>query len=120
MSRLSLLAVFGAVLTESVAAAPVPKGAAAPAAWPMFGGAPTRNMVNTRDKLARFPLKGPDWEDEADVKKWRREWVLWKADLGSRAYGGPVVAGGRVYVGTNNQRPRNKRDTRKNTDGEIE
>ena len=27
--------------------------------------------------------------------------------LGSKAYGGPVVAGGRVFVGTNNQNPRN-------------
>ena len=32
------------------------------------------------------------------------EWVVWKADLGSRAYGGPTVAGGKVFVGTNNER----------------
>src|SRR5581483_5524808 len=28
-------------------------------------------------------------------------------DLGSKAYGGPVVAGGKVFVGTNNEKPRN-------------
>ena len=38
--------------------------------------------------------------------------MLWKADLGSRSYGGPVVSGGKVYVGTNNENPRNKRDTK--------
>jgi len=32
--------------------------------------------------------------------------VKWVANLGSQSYGGPVVAGGQVYVGTNNQQPR--------------
>jgi outer membrane protein assembly factor BamB len=32
--------------------------------------------------------------------------VRWVAELGSYSYGGPVVAGGKVYVGTNNARPR--------------
>ncbi len=34
------------------------------------------------------------------------EGVLWTAELGSEAYGGPTVAGGMVFVGTNNDRPR--------------
>lgn len=41
-----------------------------------------------------------DW-DVADGKN-----VRWVAELGTTSYGGPVVAGGRVYVGTNNARPR--------------
>lgn len=32
--------------------------------------------------------------------------VRWTVELGSYAYGGPVVAGGRIFVGTNNSRPR--------------
>ncbi|HVR29580.1 MAG TPA: PQQ-binding-like beta-propeller repeat protein [Thermoanaerobaculia bacterium] len=32
--------------------------------------------------------------------------VRWVADLGSYSYGGPVVAAGKVLVGTNNTRPR--------------
>ena len=86
----------------------------------MFGGSPTRNMVNLKDKVAKFPTEGPKWDDEEDAKKWTAEWVLWKADLGSRAYGGPTIAGGRVYVGTNNENPRNPRDTKKGEDDEIE
>ena len=39
---------------------------------------------------------------------------------GRRAYGGPIIAGGKVFVGTNNERPRNNRDTKKNADGEVE
>ena len=36
----------------------------------------------------------------------RRRAFLWKADLGNHAYGGPIVAGGKVFVGTNNEKPR--------------
>jgi outer membrane protein assembly factor BamB len=32
--------------------------------------------------------------------------VRWVAELGSYSYGGPVVAGGKVFVGTNNAQPR--------------
>jgi outer membrane protein assembly factor BamB len=76
----------------------------------MFGGTPARNMVNLVDKNI------PD-KVEPDGRA-----TLWKAELGSRAYGGPTIAGGRVYVGTNNETPipRNLRDTLKNKDGEIE
>src|SRR5262249_32859226 len=37
--------------------------------------------------------------------------LKWTQKLGSRAYGGPVIAGGKVIVGTNNESPRNPRDT---------
>src|SRR5262249_24848084 len=32
--------------------------------------------------------------------------ILWVQDLGSKAYGGPVVADGKIFVGTNNEKPR--------------
>jgi outer membrane protein assembly factor BamB len=66
-------------------------------AWPMFGGTPARNMVNLRDK--DVPTK---WAVEGG----KLEHVKWVADLGTRSYGGPVIAGGRVFVGTNNDKPR--------------
>ena len=76
----------------------------------MFGGTPDRNMVNLAAKGV------PDKFNPED-----KEVLLWKADLGSRSYGGPVVAGGRVFVGTNNERPRNPdRDVARNKDGEVE
>ena len=36
--------------------------------------------------------------------------VKWMAELGSQSYGNPVVAGGQVYVGTNNELVRNPKE----------
>jgi outer membrane protein assembly factor BamB len=66
--------------------------------WPMLGGTPSRNMANPAAK--NVPT---DWSVDPDAARN----VLWHAELGSAAYGGPVVAGGRVFVGTNNSKPRN-------------
>src|SRR5258708_4743272 len=65
--------------------------------WPMFGGTPARNLVNTVEK--NMPT---DWS----VEEGKFKNIKWSAALGGRAYGGVVVAGGRVYVGTNNEEPR--------------
>ncbi len=57
----------------------------------MFGGTPSRNMVST-EKSA--PVS---WDVTTG------ENIKWKAKLGSQTYAGPVVYGGQVYVGTNNE-----------------
>ncbi len=75
----------------------------------MFGHDPSRNMVNLTEK--HIP---DDWDVQS------KQSVKWSAKLGSRAYGGPVVSGGKVFVGTNNQSPRNPRDARKRKDGKSE
>ncbi len=59
--------------------------------WPMWGGTADRNMVSNMKGLPT------SW----DVAKKLN--VKWVAALGSQAYGNPVVAGGQVYVGTNNE-----------------
>jgi outer membrane protein assembly factor BamB len=59
--------------------------------WPMWGGTPDRNMVSN--------MKG--MPETWDVNK--KTNVKWVAALGSQSYGNPVVAGGQVYVGTNNE-----------------
>jgi len=59
--------------------------------WPMWGGTPDRNMVSN--------MKGLPAEWDVKTKKN----VKWVADLGSQTYGNPVVAGGMVFVGTNNE-----------------
>jgi outer membrane protein assembly factor BamB len=56
----------------------------------MFGGSFVRNMVSGETGLPA------DW----DVKTGKN--VKWWADVGSQAYAGPVVAGGKLFVGTNN------------------
>lgn len=59
--------------------------------WPMWGGTPDRNMISNMKGL---PIS---W----DVKTKKN--VKWVAALGSQSYGNPIVAGGQVYVGTNNE-----------------
>jgi outer membrane protein assembly factor BamB len=66
--------------------------------WPMWGGTPDRNMVS---KMKGLPTS---W----DVKSGKN--VKWIGQLGSQAYGNPVVAGGQVYVGTNNELLRNPKE----------
>jgi outer membrane protein assembly factor BamB len=83
--------------------------------YAMFGGTPARNLVHPLPVSLshEFPV---DPEDKKVHVLGHR--VKWKADLGSRAYGGPVVAGGRVYAGTNNRCPRNPRDRGNPTEDE--
>lgn len=61
---------------------------------PQWGEAWNRNQVSQETGLpARFdPESGQN--------------VRWSARLGTEAHATPVIAGGRVYVGTNNQEPR--------------
>jgi outer membrane protein assembly factor BamB len=58
--------------------------------WPQWGGSPERNNV---------PQTGP-LPTKFNVKT--GENIRWSMPLGSETYGNPVVANGKVYVGTNN------------------
>src|SRR5687768_5511342 len=58
--------------------------------WPMWGGRPDRNMVSAEKNL---PAAWPDGGGKQ---------VKWTAKLGGSTYGNPVVAGGRVFIGTSN------------------
>ena len=74
--------------------------ACAPAAdQPQWGERFSRNMVSAETNLpASFdPATGSN--------------VLWTADLGTETHATPVIAGGCVYIGTNNGRPRDARQT---------
>ncbi len=59
--------------------------------WPMWGGTPDRNMISGAKNLPST------W----DIAK--KTNVKWVASLGSQSYGNPVVSGGTVFVGTNNE-----------------
>lgn len=61
--------------------------------WPMWGGRPDRNMVSTEKKLPA------GWEGTGGKQ------LKWTAALGTETMGNPVVAGGRVLIGTNNEAP---------------
>ena len=67
----------------------------APAAdQPQWGQAWSRNMVSGE----------PGLPDSFDPRTGRN--IQWSAELGTESHSSPVVAGGRVYIGTNNGHPR--------------
>jgi outer membrane protein assembly factor BamB len=59
--------------------------------WPMWGGTRERNMVSSMTGLPG------NWDVETKKN------VKWIAALGSQSYGNPVVANGKIFIGTNNE-----------------
>ena len=59
--------------------------------WPMWGGTGDRNMVSAMEAA---PVEW-DIDDKTNI--------VWVSKLGSQTYGNPVVADGKVFVGTNNE-----------------
>jgi len=70
--------------------------------WNQWGGSPQRNNtpvghnIPSTWKIGKFNLKTGEWNREGSQN------VKWVAKLGSQSYGNPVVADGKVFVGTNN------------------
>lgn len=94
-----LFAFLPGCLRQPVAIADQPaKGAKSD--LPMYGGSPARNMVNTIDK---------DTPVVWNVEDGKRKNIKWVAEIGGKSYGGPVIANGVVYMGTDNRNPRDKK-----------
>ena len=66
---------------------------------PQWGERHSRNMVSSEKGL-------PDCFDPVTGAH-----VNWVAEIGTETHSTPVIAGGRVYIGTNNGRPRDLRQT---------
>lgn len=74
--------------------------------WAEWGRQPIRNMYSPEKGLPdRFEIGNinPD-SDKVDLKTAKN--VKWVAKLGSQSYGNCTIAGGKVFVGTNNDSPR--------------
>jgi hypothetical protein len=72
-------------------------GAVSAAEQPQWGERFTRNMVSEEKNLP----------DTFDPKTGRN--IRWSAPLGTQTFATPVIANGRVFIGTNNHRPRDPR-----------
>ncbi len=81
------IATFLALVLFALAASRLPA-----ADWHMWGGTEQRNMINTVEKNI------PDSWDVTTGKN-----IKWVSQLGSQSFGNPVIAGGKIFVGTNNQ-----------------
>ncbi|HCN76226.1 MAG TPA: pyrrolo-quinoline quinone [Verrucomicrobiales bacterium] len=101
--------------------------------YPQWGGGNTRNMISDEKGLpididpgkkygprAAPKMAGrlrPNAEEAnkaagaEDIDMSTTKNCLWVAKLGSQTYGTPVIANGQVYVGTNNESPRDGKHT---------
>lgn len=76
---------------------------------PQWGEARTRNQVSTETGLPDTFEPGKRGGVGGNIELPPDSGVRWVAKLGGQSYGTPVVAGGRVFVGTNNESPRDAR-----------
>src|SRR5256714_1711344 len=77
--------------------------------WPQWGRQSMRNMYSPAkglpDNFGKVEFK--QGTEELDSSKAKN--VKWVAKLGSQSYGNVTVAGGKVFIGTNNENPRDQR-----------
>ena len=102
------MACIAALFSACLALAPV-LTSQGPGDWPQWGKDATRNMVSPATGLpdeidvGKY-IKGTEDIDMATTKN-----IKWVVKVGSQCYGNPTVVNGRVYVGTNNDSPRDPR-----------
>jgi len=63
--------------------------------WPMWGATAARNMTSAMKDLPE------SWDPRSGTN------IKWKAQIGSTSNGNPVVADGKIFLGTNNGHPKN-------------
>lgn len=74
-----------------------------------WGEAGSRNMVSAETGLPSTFDAGKRDSATGQIAPDSTKHVLWTAKLGDVTYGVPIVAGGRVFIGTNNGSPRDTR-----------
>jgi len=74
--------------------------------WPMWGRTPSRNMTCPETNLPSAFDPGKPKLDSEEIDPATTKNVKWVAKLGSQSYGNPTVAAGKIFVGTNNECPR--------------
>ncbi len=79
--------------------------------WPQWGGSPARNQYSPETGLPALVDPGQTKSGSGEIDPATTRNLKWAVRLGSLSYGNPTVAGGRVFVGTNNEAPRDPRHT---------
>jgi outer membrane protein assembly factor BamB len=82
---------------------PAPVIGVKPTDWNQWGGSSLRNNIPEGKNIATEWDLGSSYLDSGEFKKDEASKnVLWAAAIGSQSYGNPVVANGKLFVGTNN------------------
>lgn len=76
---------------------------------PQWGQRDSRNLVSAEKGLPDGFDPGTLDRSTDRIDMATTENVRWVARLGNQTYGSPVIAGGKVFVGTNNEEPRDPR-----------
>jgi len=110
-SKTALAAIAVAYLLGAIAVTLIPEGTAKAADnespsgdWRQWGGDSKRN--NTPN-ATNIPTTWDIGSFDRSTREWNKEEaenIKWVAAMGSQSYGNPVVANGKVFVGTNNGR----------------
>jgi len=75
--------------------------------WPQWGGNSSKNMMSPETGITSSFDPGKEKDDGSEqIDLATTKNVKWVAKVGSETYGNTTVAGGKVYIGTNNQSPR--------------
>ncbi len=76
---------------------------------PQWGEKNSRNMISSEKNLSETFEPGTRNAKTGEIDLPDDSGVKWVAKLGGQTCGTPVVAGGKVFVGTNNDAPRDRR-----------
>jgi len=91
------------VLVAAAVLSAMPLSPAAAADWPQWGGGQYRNLVSREAGLPASFHPGRKKRDRLGFDPATTKNVRWMVRLGSENYSCPVVANGRVYIGTNDE-----------------
>ena len=73
--------------------------------WPIWGKDGSRNMVSSEKDIS-FDFDPGEMNDDEVVDMKTTKNIKWVAKLGSQAYGNVTIGNGNVFIGTNNESPR--------------
>lgn len=81
--------------------------------WPQWGGKNPRNMFSPATNMPSHFVRGKPQVNfkpgTEEIVRTNIENLKWVAKIGSQSYGNTTVANGRVFIGTNNESPRDPR-----------
>jgi len=96
-----------AILASSLLLAGASAWATKAADWPFWGGGASRNMVSAEKNVPTSWDAGRFKGSSEEIDLTTTKNIKWIAKTGSQTYGNVTVAGGKVFIGTNNESPRN-------------
>lgn len=79
--------------------------------WPVWGRDNSRNLYSPEKGIPLDFDPGRFKRGTEEVDMSTTEKIKWVAKLGSQAYGNATISNGKVFIGTNNESPKNKERT---------